>query len=253
MGRVAVEGWVTVAMAREVFTAAGQDFDALQRAALEPAFRATELSATMSVAFSNTMERSASRNVVAVIPGTDRADEYVIYMAHWDHFGRDESLVGDQIYNGAFDNATGVAGLLEIAEAFAGLPEPVGRSVMFLAVTLEEFGLLGSAYYGEYPLVPTRQTVAAINMDGINNLGPMNDVTVIGYGNSELDDYVDEAASAQGRIVRSDPEPEKGFYYRSDHFSLAKVGVPALYTDGGIDPPSVYTWCTGPIGRWSDG
>jgi len=144
-------------------------------------------------------------------------------------------MEGDNIYNGAFDNATGTAGLIELARAFAALPERPARSVLFLAVTAEEQGLLGSAYYAANPAYPTANTVATINIDGVNVDGPMNDITVVGMGASELDDYLAEAAAAVGRTLRPDPEPEKGFYYRSDHFSFAKVGVPSLYTDSGID------------------
>ncbi len=191
---------------------------------------------TASVNLENNLRESTSRNVLATIPGTDRADEYVVYMAHWDHFGVsiDESL-DDRIFNGAFDNATGTAALLELARVYSELPEPTSRSLLFLAVTAEEQGLLGSAYYGSYPVYPANHTVAAINMDGMNIDGPMNDITAVGYGNSELDDYLERAAAAQGRVVNPDPESEKGFYYRSDHFSFAKVGIPALYTDAGID------------------
>jgi len=181
------------------------------------------------------VRRSTSNNVLAVLPGTARADEYVIYLAHWDHLGRDTTRAGDQIFNGAVDNATGTAGLLVLAKAFKALPRPPERSILFLAVTAEEQGLLGSQYYGTHPVVPPAKTVAAINMDGLNVLGPMRDITVIGFGNSDLDRYVVDAAKTQGRRVRPDPEPEKGFYYRSDHFSLAKVGIPALDPDAGID------------------
>lgn len=143
--------------------------------------------------------------------------------------------MADPIYNGAFDNATGVAGLLELVKAFQALEDPPSRSILFLAVTAEESGLLGSAYYTTYPMYPTNRTVAAINMDGLNIYGPMNDITVVGFGASELDDYLNRAASAVNRVLRPDPEPEKGFYYRSDHFNFAKAGVPALYVEPGID------------------
>ena len=235
MGRVPVEGWLTAEAAQQLFSMAGQDYHALRERAAQPGFEAVPLGVQASVALANTFERSTSNNVLARWPGTERADEYVFYMAHWDHFGRDPNLEGDQIYNGALDNATGTAGLLEIAEAFTRLDEKPARSVVFLAVTAEEQGLLGSAYYATHPVYPRNKTVAAINMDALNTLGPMNDITVVGYGNSELDDLVEEAAEAAGRVVRPDPEPEKGYYYRSDHFSFAKEGIPALYTDSGID------------------
>ncbi len=235
LSRAAVEGWITVDAARRLFQRAGLDYDSLKVRASQRGFRAVPLNLHASVRVRNTIEYSRSKNVVALLPGRDRPDEYLIYLAHWDHLGKDPSLSGDQIYNGAVDNASGTAGLLELAEAFASLPRPPERSVVFLAVTAEEQGLLGSAYYARNPIFPLNRTVAAINLDGLNVDGRMRDITVIGYGNSELDDYLAEAARAQNRYLRPDPEPEKGFYYRSDHFELAKVGVPALYTDAGID------------------
>jgi Zn-dependent M28 family amino/carboxypeptidase len=170
-----------------------------------------------------------------VLPGSARPDEYVILMAHWDHLGMDPSLEGDSIYNGAQDNATGTAGLLVLAEAFAAAEPAPERSLLFLAVTAEEQGLLGSAHYVENPLVPLDRTVAAINMDVMNVYGPMRDITIIGLGQSELDEYVAAAAEAQDRRIRPDPNPSAGSYYRSDHFNFAKVGVPALYPDIGVD------------------
>jgi Zn-dependent M28 family amino/carboxypeptidase len=235
MSRVKVEGWLTERAAREVFAGAGLDFDALALEATQRGSRARPLNARASIAIRNTIRRSVSRNVVGLLRGSARPDEYVIYMAHWDHFGRDGAREGDQIFNGAFDNATGTAGLLEVAKAFAALREPPERSVVFLAVTAEEQGLLGSKHYAINPVYPLNRTVAAINMDGLNVDGPMRDITIVGYGNSALDDYLAMAAETQGRRVRPDPEPEKGFYYRSDHFEFAKRGVPALYPDAGID------------------
>ena len=235
LSRAAVEGWITADAARQIFREAGLDYDSLKVRAAQRAFKAVPLGLRASVTVRNTLRRSSSRNVLAVLPGTTRADEYVIYLAHWDHLGRDPALEGDQIYNGALDNASGTAGLLELAKAYAALDRNPVRSVLFLAVTAEEQGLLGSQYYATHPVYPLHQTVAAINMDGMNLLGPMRDITVIGYGNSELDDYVTQAARTQNRVVRPDPEPEKGFYFRSDHFPLAKVGVPALDPDAGIN------------------
>ncbi|WP_321389840.1 M28 family metallopeptidase [Emcibacter sp.] len=235
MNRVKVEGWLPGATAEKIFTAAGLDYTAQKDAAAKAGFKAVDLKATMSLSLANNVRFSKSNNVVAVIPGTERPDEFVIHMAHWDHLGKDESLEGDQIYNGALDNATGTAGLIELAHAYmSGAVEPK-RSVMLMAVTAEEQGLLGSLYYGQHPIVPLEKTVAAINMDVLGHLGPTRDVTVIGYGNSELDGYVGDAVKKVGRVVRPDPTPEKGYYYRSDHFSLAKVGVPALYIDAGVD------------------
>ena len=235
MSRVVVESWITHDAAHEIFEQAGMDFDELKAQAATREFQAVPMGLRASTSLTNEVTRSTSRNVLAVLPGTDRADEYIVYMAHWDHLGKNATIEGDGIYNGALDNATGVAGLLELAQAFASLEQRPARSILFLAVTAEEKGLLGSAYYAANPVYPRNKTVAAINMDGLNTDGPMNDITVIGYGASELDDYLEEAAAAQGRVIRADPEPEKGFYYRSDHFSFAKQGIPALYTDAGID------------------
>lgn len=229
-----VHGWITEDVAKEWFALAQLDMDSQLREAAARGFKPKPLGLTMSVSLQNKIEQSTSRNVIAAIEGKIRPDEYVIYTAHWDHLGKDATLQGDQIYNGAFDNATGVAGLLELAEAFmaAGAPD---RTVVFMPVTAEEQGLLGSAYYAESPVYPLEKTVAAINIDGLNIYGRMKDIIVIGYGNSELDKYVEEAAKEQGRVVKADPQPEKGFYFRSDHFSFAKKGVPSLYTDNGID------------------
>ena len=171
--------------------------------------------------------------MLAKLEGARRSDEYVVYAAHWDHLGKDESLAGDQIYNGALDNASGTAALLEIAEAFTRLPERADRSILFLAVTAEEQGLLGAKYYAANPLYPLAKTVANINMDGVNQWGRTEDIVVIGRGNSTLDDVLAEAAATQGCRLESDAEPEKGFFYRSDQFEFAKQGVPALYTDTG--------------------
>ena len=235
MGRIPIEGWVRGEVAREIFAAGGHDYDELVQAAVRPGFRAVPLGASASVAVSNDIQRSESKNVLALLPGRERPGEYIVYMAHWDHLGRGPDTMDDPIFNGAFDNATGTAGLVELARAFAALSERPARSIAFLAVTAEEQGLLGSAYYAANPVYPTASTVAAINMDGLNADGPMNDITVVGMGNSELDDYLAEAAARVGRTLRPDPEPEKGFFYRSDHFSFAKAGIPSLYTDSGID------------------
>jgi Zn-dependent M28 family amino/carboxypeptidase len=235
MSRVAVEGWISAETARTIFKQAGLDYETLRDAAAERGFKPVKLGLNATLAMKNSIRKSNSRNVLALLPGRERKDEYIIYMAHWDHLGRDPNLEGDQIFNGALDNATGTANLLELAEAFASLDPGPSRSIVFLATTAEEQGLLGSAHYALNPVYPPATTVAAINMDGANIWGPMRDVTVIGHGMSELDDYVQAAAQAQRRVVRPDPEPEKGYYYRSDHFTLAKQGIPALYADAGID------------------
>jgi Zn-dependent M28 family amino/carboxypeptidase len=181
------------------------------------------------------VEKSTSSNVIGVLPGSERPDETILYLAHWDHLGRDDTLEGDQIYNGALDNATGVAAVLELARAFTALPERPERSVVFLAVTAEESGLLGSAWYAEHPPFPLATTVAAINIDRMSMLGETRDVTVIGHGSSELEAYLARAAAAQGRRLEPEPTPEKGYFYRSDHFNLSRRGVPVLYVKGGID------------------
>lgn len=237
MNRVAVESWITVDKAKQLFTAAGQDFEALKKAALSKDFKPTPLNAKANFTIRTALRDVASNNVIAKLEGSDATlkDEYVIYTAHWDHMGRDPKLQGDQIFNGALDNATGTAGLLELAEAFSKLSPAPKRSILFLAVTAEEKGLLGAKYYAENPLYPLERTLANINMDGANQWGRTKDVVVIGYGNSTLDDVLSEVASAQGRVVKPDPEPEKGFFYRSDHFEFAKQGVPALYTDEGTE------------------
>ncbi len=244
-GRVAVEGWIQAAKLREIMAAAGQDFDALKAAARTKAFTPVTLNAKVGFRIRTTRREIASRNVIAKLEGSDPVlrDEYVIYTAHWDHLGRDTTAAGDQIYNGALDNASGTAGMLEIAKAFAGMTERPKRSILFLAVAAEEKGLLGAKYYAENPLYPLAKTLANINMDGVNQWGRTRDVTVIGLGNSTLDDLLSEAAAAAGRTLSPDAEPEKGFFYRSDHFEFAKQGVPALYTDSGteyLDKPAGY-------------
>ncbi|MEX1182109.1 MAG: M28 family peptidase [Gemmatimonadota bacterium] len=233
MSRVAVQAWMPEPAVRNYLQQMGHDFDTLKQQALQREFRPVDLGAQISFDLQQQIREIDSRNVVAKVEGASRPDEYVIYTAHWDHMGRDTSLQGDQIYNGALDNASGTATLLGIAEAFTMLPEPPARSILFLAVTAEERGLLGAKYYAENPLYPLEQTVANINMDGINQWGRTSDLVVIGLGNSTLDDVVAEALATQDRRALPDAEPEKGFYYRSDHFEFAKQGVPALYTDAG--------------------
>jgi Zn-dependent M28 family amino/carboxypeptidase len=237
IGRVSIEGWITVDQGRKLMQMAGQDFDRLKRQAATRAFKPVPLGVTASITLRNTLRTVDSRNVVAKLEGRDpvRKDEYVIYTAHWDHLGVGSGTGGDRIYNGAQDNAVGTAGLLEIARAFTKLTVPPKRSILFLAVTAEEQGLLGSEYYAKAPIYPLAKTLAAINMDGLNVHGRTRDLTVIGLGASDLDDYTITGAGEQGRMVRADPEPEKGFYYRSDHFNFAKQGVPALNPDEGVE------------------
>ena len=200
------------------------------------------LNAKASFTIENTIRNVDSRNVIAKLEG-ETPDEYVIYSAHWDHLGRDPSLKGDQIFNGALDNASGVATMLQIARAFTKLGAKPHRSILFAAVTAEEQGLLGAKYYGEHPLYPLNKTLADINIDGINQWGKTSDIVVIGLGNSTLDDTVRQIAREQRRTVEPDAEPEKGYFYRADHFEFAKKGVPAFYSDSGthyIDRPQGY-------------
>ncbi|MBT1065473.1 M28 family peptidase [Bowmanella sp. Y26] len=233
-GRVAVEGWIDLDAAKKLFAEAGMDFADMKAKAQQGPI-AQPLGVTASVTVNSTLKRSTSSNVIATLPGRAHADEHVIYTAHWDHLGKDESLNGDHIYNGAHDNATGTAALLEMAEAFTTLQQAPERSITFLAVTAEEQGLLGSAYYAEHPVIPLNKTVANLNMDAMNILGRTKDVAVVGKGKSELENYLEKAVKGQGRYLTQEDRPEAGYYYRSDHFSLAKKGVPALYAKGGTD------------------
>jgi len=236
--RVPVEGWITEAKARELFLASGRDFDGVAHHATTKAFTPIPLvGATASWRVKNTIRRIQSRNVIAKLEGSDPVlkDEYILYSAHWDHFGKNPSLQGDQIMNGALDNASGVAQMLEIAKAFTKLATRPKRSVLFLAVTAEEAGLLGAKYYATHPLYPLERTLANINIDGANQWGRTSDVVVVGLGNSTLDEVLDSVVTASGRTIVADPESEKGFFYRSDHFEFAKEGVPALYADAGVN------------------
>jgi Zn-dependent M28 family amino/carboxypeptidase len=237
MGRANIEGWITLATAKKILSLGGQDFDALKKQARTREFRPVALGLNASFAVKNTLRTIDSQNVVGRLEGSDPKlkDEFVVYSAHWDHLGVGAPVNGDKIYNGALDNASGVGTVLEIAKAFTQIQPPPKRSILFLMVTAEEQGLLGSEYYAKSPLYPLDMTVANINIDGINQWGRTKDFTVIGMGASDLDDYLKAAAAEQGRVLRPDPEPEKGFYYRSDHFNFAKRGVPALDPDAGID------------------
>lgn len=230
-----LQGWVTTESARKIFESAGLDYDRITTAAAKRGFKPVSMNLKASVSFKNQVEYTKSNNVAAVWPGSDRPDEYIIYTAHWDHFGVNPAFREDSILNGAVDNATGTAALLEIAEAFASLPARQNRSVLFLSVTCEEQGLLGSKFYAENPLFPLNKTAAVINMDALNISGRTNDMTIIGLGSSGLDDYVVAVLEKHGRYATPDPTPEKGNYFRSDHFSFAKAGVPALYLSKGID------------------
>lgn len=232
--RALVEGWVTLDVAKNLFKMAGKSEDLMKQAG-KPGFKPVDLGLKLSIAIKNTIKKSVSNNVVAVLPGTKRADEYLIYSGHWDHLGKGEAINGDSIYNGAVDNATGTAALLLLADAFKKAKHQSERSILFVALTGEEQGLLGSEYYASHPLVPVNKTVADINIDAMEASGMTKDIVVVGYGQSELEDYLIEAAKKQERVVAKDPNPSAGSYFRSDHFNFAKVGIPALYTGNGIN------------------
>ncbi|WOI54181.1 M28 family metallopeptidase [Parvularcula sp. LCG005] len=238
--RIPLEGWITKDVAEAIFEDAGLDYAEAKQAALSPDFTPMPLTGFSATAtMKNAINRSESANVAGKLVGTKHPDDYVLYMAHWDHLGKTFAAVGgdtkDTIHNGAVDNATGTAGLLGIAESFANAAVPPERSILFLAVTAEESGLLGSAYFGETPLVPFKNIVGGINMDAVAPSGPAKDLIVVGYGASELEDILKTVAEADGKYLRPDASPEKGYFYRSDHISLAKKGVPMLYLDVGID------------------
>ena len=242
-GRTVYESWITTDIARRLFAEANLDFDALKDAAKEPGFEPVDMGElTASGKVVQTVSRMESRNVVGLLPGTEAPDEYMLFTAHWDHLGKKaeerkgepgQDFYRDDIFNGAVDNATGTSALLEIAEAMA--QEEHARSGLFVAVTLEESGLLGSAYYAENPTVPMNQIVAGINMDGMLPIGRTKDMVVVGYGASELEDLLKAELDGQDRVIKPDPKPEAGYFYRSDHISFAKKGVPMLYADGGVD------------------
>ncbi len=233
--RVPVQGWLTAEAARQLFADAGLDLETSYKAANRRGFKPVSLKTKLSIDLKSTITEKKSRNVVGVLPGTDRKDEAVVYMAHWDHLGKHEGEPGDNIYNGAIDNATGTAGILEIAEAFVHQNPKPQRSLVFLAVTLEESGLLGSKYYVAHPTFPLDRIAGVINIDAMSVAGKAKDITVVGYGSSELEDILKPLAQAQGRTLHGETSVQSGFYFRSDHFNFAKAGVPALYADGGED------------------
>ena len=234
--RVAVEGWINSTVATELFSKAGLDFDKMKERAAQGSFNVDMGNLDASITVKNTIKKSISYNFIATLPGQKQAGEHILYSAHWDHLGTDLTKIGDQIYNGARDNATGTAALIEVAEAFSKLPNRPDRSITFLAVTAEEQGLLGSKFYAANPVIPAAKTVANINMDALNANGKSKDVAVYGLGQSELDNFLTKAALKQNRIISSDPRPAAGIYYRSDHFAFANVGIPALYAKGGSIP-----------------
>ena len=233
--RVPVGGWLTTDAARRLFAKAGADFDALKTSADLRGFKPTALAAKLSVHLQTVIRNTSSDNVVALLPGSGHADEAIVYSAHWDHFGKDPSLKGDPIYHGAADNGTGLAALLEIADAFAHQQPPPQRSILFLVPTLEEAGLIGSRYYTLHSSLPLAKTVADINMDILLPIGRTHDMQIIGFGQSQMDELLKDALVAQQRTITTDTEPEKGYFYRSDQFNFAQHGVPVLYARGGFD------------------
>lgn len=232
--RALVEGWITQESARAMFKLAGKPEDLMVKAG-KKGFKPVDLGLKLSVTIKNTIKKSNSNNVVGILPGSKRANEYIIYSGHWDHLGKGEAVNGDSIYNGAVDNATGTAALLVLADAFKKAKQQPERSILFIALTGEEQGLLGSEYYASHPLVPINKTVANINIDAMQANGKTKDIVAVGFGQSELETYLTEAAAQQGRVVVKDPNPSAGYYFRSDHFNFAKVGIPALYTETGED------------------
>jgi Zn-dependent M28 family amino/carboxypeptidase len=234
--RVPAQGWITGEQAKSLFADAGLDLDQLRVAANKRGFKPVPMDAKLTLDLKSTTVDKQSRNVVGILPGSEHPDEAVVYMAHWDHLGKHDGEPGDNIYNGAVDNGTGVSGILEIAGKFAGAPTPPKRSLLFVAVTLEESGLLGSKYYVAHPAIPLDKTVAVVNLDALSPIGKSRDITVVGLGNSQLDDILKPFAAQQGMTeMHAESRPEAGSYFRSDHFNFAKAGVPALYVDVGED------------------
>jgi Zn-dependent M28 family amino/carboxypeptidase len=234
-GRAVIEGWIEKDAARALFAAAGLDFAAAAAAAAHAGFKATSMGVQADATLHNSVRQFTSSNVIAVLPGAGRRREYVLYTAHWDHLGRDPARPGHNVFNGAIDDASGVAGLMALAQSFIRTKPGAERSIVFMALTGGESGLLGSEYYVVHPVFPLRDTVAALNLDGLRNGGPTRDVTIFGLGNTDLEQYARAAALLQGREVTPEPTPEQGLYFRSDNFSFANAGVPALYERGGID------------------
>jgi Zn-dependent M28 family amino/carboxypeptidase len=233
--RVQLKGWLTEGASRQLLAAAGKDYDKLVQSARSRKFKPVALGVTTSMSMPVEVGRKATGNVIGVLPGTDLKDEYIVYTAHHDHLGVAEEGEGDRIYNGARDNALGVAQVLAIAKAFTELPEAPRRSIIFNFVAAEEQGLLGSQYYAANPTVAPGRMVANINLDGGNIFGRTKDVVQVGAGKSNIDDVVRFAAEKQGRVLKPEQFPDRGSYYRSDQFNFAKIGVPAIYSSSGID------------------
>jgi len=233
--RLPVAGWLTHAAAARLFAAAGKDFDQLAAAAAKPGFKPVPLDATASISLKNKIGHFESKNLLALIPGDYKPDEVVVYTAHWDHLGTDPSRPGHEVYSGAIDNGTGLSMLLEIAGAFAQQRTPPERSILFFMPTLEESGLLGSQYYAAQPVFPLNRTVADIAVDALPIIGRAHDMTVIGKGQSQLEDMLADVLKGQGRVTSPETTPENGFYFRSDHFNFARAGVPAMLASSGLD------------------
>ena len=237
MDAVSARSWVTFDVAKKLFADCGQDFDALKKSAITKGFRPVALNAKARIDIKQQIRSFKSHNVISKLEGNDPKlhDEYVIYTAHWDHLGRHPELQGDQIFNGAIDNASGVASLMQLAVAFTKLNPPPKRSVLFIATTAEEAGLLGAKFYAEHSLYPLEKTLADINIDGVNPWGKSHDLEDLTNGNSTLDDLLGQAAARQGRVMKANSEPEKGGFYRVDSFEFAKAGVPVLHLARGIE------------------
>ena len=237
MDAVPVRSWITLDVAKKLLADSGQDFEALKKSAVTKEFRPILLNTKASIEIKQTLRSFKSRNVIGKLEGSDPKlqDEYVIYTAHWDHLGRHPELQGDQIFNGAIDNASGVASIIQLAAAFTKLNPPPKRSVLFMATTGEEAGLLGAKFYAEHPLYPLEKTLADINIDTVNPWGKTHDIEDLSDNNSTLDDLLAAAAQRNGRVMMPNSQPEKGSFYRADHFEFSKRGVPSLYTGGGKD------------------
>jgi len=237
MDAVSARSWITFDVAKKLFADCGQDFDALKKSAITKGFRPVALNAKARIDIKQQIRSFKSHNVIGKLEGNDPKlhDEYVIYTAHWDHLGRHPELQGDQIFNGAIDNASGVASLMQLAVAFTKLNPPPKRSVLFIATTAEEAGLLGAKFYAEHSLYPLEKTLADINIDGVNPWGKSHDLEDLTNGNSTLDDLLGQAAARQGRVMKANSEPEKGGFYRVDSFEFAKAGVPVLHLARGIE------------------
>ena len=230
-----LHGWLTGEPANTLFSASGLNLAKLRVAVDKPGVKAVPLNATAGWTLDSKTVEKSSHNVLGLLPGSETPDETLVYMAHWDHLGTHPGETGDNIYNGAVDNATGVAGILEIAEAFRSANIPPKRSILFIAVTLEESGLLGSKYYVAHPVIPLNKTVAVVNLDALSPIGKARDMTVVGKGSSQLEDLLKLALAKQQRHIVDESNTAAGYYFRSDHFNFAKAGVPALYIDSGTD------------------